>query len=204
MVKGNKNWIERRGKDIYAKQARDSHYRSRAVYKLSEIDKKDKLFHKVQTVVDIGASPGSWSQYASEQLGSQGRIVAVDILSMQAIDKVIFIEGDFTHEKVLKACVTGLSSLKADLVISDIAPNLSGVRATDQARGIYLAELVLAFADEVLAPGGDILVKMFQGEGTDQYTRDLKERFQRVMVRKPQASRASSREFYLLARDYQL
>ncbi|MBT7952399.1 MAG: RlmE family RNA methyltransferase [Gammaproteobacteria bacterium] len=204
MAKSNKSWLHRQEKDPYAKQARASHYRSRAAYKLSEIDKKDKLFRNVQTVVDVGASPGSWSQYASEQLGPQGKIVAVDILPMEPVDKVLFIEGDFTEDEVVQACMSGLNGARADLVLSDIAPNLSGVRSSDQARSMYLAELVLSFSDEVLSPGGDILVKLFQGEGTDQFKKELANRFQKVMVRKPQASRDSSREFYVLARGYQV
>lgn len=204
MARSNKSWIDRQAKDVFAKQARSSHYRSRAAYKLSAIDEKDKLFRTVQTVVDIGASPGSWSQYASEQIGPQGKIIAVDILPMQPIAKVRFIKGDFTDDEVVKACIGELSGARADLVISDIAPNLSGVRASDQARSMYLAELVLAFADEVLNKDGDMLVKLFQGEGTDQYKKELTDRFQKVMVRKPQASRDSSREFYILARGYRV
>ena len=204
MARSNKSWIDRQAKDVFTKQARASHYRSRAAYKLSAIDEKDKLFRKVQTVVDIGASPGSWSQYASEQIGPQGRIIAVDILPMQPIDNVRFIKGDFTDEEVVNACTAELSGARADLVLSDIAPNLSGVRASDQARSMYLAELVLDFAAEVLNKDGDFLVKLFQGEGTDQYKKELNERFQKVMVRKPQASRDSSREFYILARGYRV
>jgi 23S rRNA (uridine2552-2'-O)-methyltransferase len=204
VVKSNKSWIHRQQKDPYAKQARASHYRSRAAFKLSEIDKKDKLFRNVQTVVDVGASPGSWSQYASEQLGPRGRIIAVDILPMQAIDKVLFIKGDFTEDEVLQACMAGLAGAKVDLVLSDIAPNLSGVRTSDQARSMYLAELVLTFADAVLDQGGDLLVKLFQGQGVDCYKAELNKIFQRVIVRKPQASRDSSREFYVLARGYRV
>lgn len=204
MARSNKSWIDRQENDVFAKQARSSHYRSRAAYKLSAIDEKDKLFRTVKTVVDIGASPGSWSQYASEQIGPQGRIIAVDILPMQPIAKVRFIKGDFTDDEVVKACIAELSGVRADLVISDIAPNLSGVRASDQARSMHLAELVLAFADEVLNKDGDMLVKLFQGEGTDQYKKELIDRFQKVMVRKPQASRDSSREFYILARGYRV
>ena len=204
MAKSNKSWIQRQDKDPYAKQARASHYRSRAAYKLSEIDSKDRLFSNVQNVVDVGASPGSWSQYASEKVGAQGRIVAVDILPMEAIDKVTFIEGDFSENAVIDKCIAGLKGAKADLVLSDIAPNLSGVRASDQARSMYLAELVLVFSDEVLIKGGNILIKLFQGEGTDQYKKELANRFQKVMVRKPQASRDSSREFYVLGKGYQL
>ncbi len=204
MAKSNKSWIHRQDKDPYAKKARGSHFRSRAVYKLSEIDKKDRLFRTAQTIIDIGASPGSWSQYASEQLGPQGRVIAVDILPMQPIDKVSFIKGDFTEDQVMRACMAGLAGAQADLVISDIAPNLSGVKTRDQACSMYLAELVLDFADEALKQGGDLLVKLFQGEGTDQYKKELNKRFQKVMVRKPQASRDSSREFYVLARGYQV
>ena len=204
MANSNKNWIHRQAKDPFVKQARGSHYRSRAAYKLAEIDKKDKLFRLAQTVVDIGASPGSWSQYASERLGPQGRIIAVDILPMQPVDKVLFIKGDFTEDEVLKTCMAGLSGAKADLVISDIAPNLSGVRTSDQAHCMYLADLVLAFADDVLKPGGDLLVKLFQGAGTGGYRKELNDMFQKVTVRKPQASRAESREFYVLARGYKV
>jgi 23S rRNA (uridine2552-2'-O)-methyltransferase len=204
MAKSNKSWIQRQDKDPYSKQARASHYRSRAAYKLSEIDSKDRLFSNVQNVVDVGASPGSWSQYASEKVGAQGRIVAVDILPMEPVDKVTFIEGDFTENAVIDKCIAELKGARADLVLSDIAPNLSGVRASDQARSMYLAELVLAFSDEVLSQGGNMLIKLFQGEGTDQYKKELGIRFQKVMVRKPQASRDSSREFYVLGKGYKL
>ncbi len=204
MARSNKSWIHRQEKDPYAKQARESHYRSRAAYKLSEIDKKDGLFHTAKTIVDIGASPGSWSQYASEQVGSQGRIIAVDILPMEPVDKVSFIQGDFTEDEIINACIAGLQGDRADLVISDIAPNLSGVRISDQARSMYLAELALDFADNVLRNGGDFLVKLFQGDGIEQYKRELNNRFQKVMVRKPQASRDSSREFYVLARGFRI
>ena len=204
MARSNKSWIQRQIKDPYAKKARESHYRSRAAYKLSEIDKKDGIFRTARTIVDIGASPGSWSQYASEQVGSQGRIIAVDILPMEPVDKVSFIQGDFTEDEIIHACIAGLQGSRADLVISDIAPNLSGVRVSDQARSLYLAELVLDFADVALRQGGDFLVKLFQGEGIEQYKRELNNRFQKVMVRKPQASRDSSREFYVLARGYRV
>lgn len=204
MAKGSGSWSQRQAKDLYARQARGSHYRSRAVYKLAEIDRKDRLFHQVRTVVDIGASPGSWSQYASERIPPEGRIVAVDILPMEAVDKVKVIQGDFSDQDVMLACRKALSGSRADLVISDIAPNLSGMRSTDQARSLHLAELVLAFADEVLAGGGDILVKLFQGEGTEQYKKELKLRFQSVIVRKPKASRSESREFYVLGKGYRV
>lgn len=204
MSKSKQNWVRRQEKDLYVKQARDSHYRSRAAFKLSQIDKRDNLFRQAKIVIDVGSSPGSWSQYASEALGSQGRIVAVDILPMDAIDKVTFIEGDFTEDKVIQACMEQLNGTKVSLVMSDIAPSLSGIRTNDQARSMHLADLVLAFAEDVLQEGGDILVKLFQGEGTEQYKTELKEKFQRVMIRKPDASRADSREFYILGRGYQV
>jgi 23S rRNA (uridine2552-2'-O)-methyltransferase len=204
MSKGKTSWTNRQEKDPYVKAARDSHYRSRAAFKLSQIDKRDDLFRQAKIVIDVGSSPGSWSQYASEALGSQGRIIAVDILPMQAVDKVTFIEGDFTEDEVIQACMDQLNGAKASLVMSDIAPSLSGIRANDQARSMHLADLVLAFAEDVLQEGGDILVKLFQGDGTEQYKTDLKEKFQRVMIRKPQASRADSREFYILGRGYQV
>ena len=204
MARSRKSWVNRQQKDPYAKAARASHYRSRAAFKLQEIDQRDQLFKKARTVVDVGASPGSWSQYASEKLGSQGHIVAVDILPMQAIEHVSIIEGDFCEDSVIERCISALDGTPADLVMSDIAPNLSGVRSSDQARSLYLAELVLEFAAGVLVEGGDLLIKLFQGEGTDTFQSDLRLKFQKVMVRKPKASRSESREFYVLARGYRL
>ena len=204
MAKRDQKWLQRQQRDTYVKQARDSHYRTRAVYKLMEIDKRDRLFQKVDTVVDIGSSPGSWSQYAAEQTGSKGTIVAVDILPMKPVGHVEFILGDFTDEKIILSCQQALAGSKADLVMSDIAPNLTGVRTTDQARMIHLAELVLEFSAEVLNEGGDLLIKLFQGEGTEQYQGEIKELFQKVIVRKPKASRAESRELYVLARGYKV
>lgn len=204
MAKRKNSWIQRQEKDPFVKQARHSAYRSRTAFKLAEIDSRDKLFKHASTVVDIGASPGSWSQYASEKTGAQGRIVAVDILDMDPIENVSFIRGDFTLDATIKACEEALENNKADLVMADIAPNLSGVRASDQARSMLLAELVLEFSETVLKPGGDMLIKLFQGEGTDSFKKDLNQRFQKVMVRKPRASRDSSREFYVLARVYQV
>ena len=167
-----------------------------------EIDRRDRLFHRGQTVVDLGAAPGGWSQYAATQVDGGGRVIAVDMLEMEAVAGVEFLRGDFTEEAVLETCLAALAGRQADLVISDMAPNLSGVRSTDQSRSMALAELALDFAGRVLRPGGDFLVKLFQGSGTDAYRRELNERFQKVMVRKPEASRDSSREFYMLARHY--
>jgi 23S rRNA (uridine2552-2'-O)-methyltransferase len=199
-MKRDKRWLERQNRDPYVKQARNSSYRSRAVYKLQEIDQRDHLFHPGQLVVDLGAAPGSWSQYASEKVRPGGRVIALDILDMPSINGVEFIQGDFTEQDVFDQCLQSLGGINSDLVISDLAPNLSGIRDTDQARSMYLAELVLDFAKQVLSPRGSLLLKVFEGSGIDQFKRSLNEQFQRVSIRKPDASRSGSREFYLLAR----
>jgi len=206
MAKGSskKHWLARQKKDPYVKQAQQSHYRSRAVYKLIEIDDKDHLFKQGQTIIDLGAAPGSWSQYASEKIGNNGRLIAIDILPMEPIDNTLFIRGDFTDQSVYEQCLQAVDNIPADLVISDMAPNLSGIRAADQARSLYLAELSFELAKSVLKKGGDLLVKVFEGEGTDTYRHDLKEYFEKVIVRKPKASRDDSREFYVLARAFRL
>ena len=201
---GSSRWLQRQQRDLYVRQAQQSHYRSRAVYKLIEIDQRDRLFRKGQTVIDLGAAPGSWSQYASEQVGSQGRVVAVDILAMVPVTNVLFIQGDFIEQAVYDQCLRALNGRNADLVISDLAPNISGVRSTDQARSMALANLVKELAYQVLRPGGDMLIKIFQGEGVADLRRDLQEHFHKVMTRKPGASRNSSREFYILARTYEI
>ncbi len=204
MAKKSKNWLHTQNKDQYVKQARESHYRSRAVYKLQEIDQKDKLIKPDYCVVDLGSAPGSWSQYASERIGANGRVIAVDILPMEPIGRVLFTLGDFTDEIVEKACLEEIGEKGADLVISDIAPNLTGIRVTDQARSMALAEIVYDFCHQALKPGGDLLIKLFEGAGTSEYRQLLKEHFNKVMTRKPGASRDKSREFYVLARSYRL
>ncbi len=202
--KSNKQWLHAQNKDQYVKQARESHYRSRAIYKLQEIDQKDKLIKPNTCVVDLGSAPGSWSQYASEQVTANGRVISVDILPMEPIERVLFILGDFTDEAIENECIGHIGKQGADLVISDMAPNLTGIRITDQARSLALAELVSDFCYQVLKPGGDLVIKLFEGAGTDEYRRLLKERFVKVMTRKPGASRDQSREFYVLARSYRL
>lgn len=169
---------------------------------MQEIDQRDHLLKPGQTVVDLGAAPGGWSQYAAERMGGTGKVIAVDILAMEPVNDVVFIQGDFSGENTVNACLAALGGGRADLVICDMAPNLTGIRSTDQARSLGLAELALDFARQVLRPGGDLLVKLFQGEGIDAFKRELRTHFQKVMVRKPQASRSSSREFYILARGY--
>lgn len=202
--KPSKDWVQKQNNDPYVKQARESHYRSRAVYKLQEIDQKDKLIKPDYCVVDLGSSPGSWSQYASERIGANGRVVAVDILPMEPIDGVLFTQGDFTENDVEKTFLEQVGEQKADLVISDMAPNLTGIRVTDQARSMAMAELVHDFCLKVLKPGGDLLIKLFEGAGTNEYRQLLREHFSKVMTRKPGASRDKSREFYILARSYKL
>ena len=200
----SQNWLQRQRNDPYVKESKKSHYRSRAVYKLQEIDQKDKLIKPGYCVVDLGSAPGSWSQYASERIGAKGRIVAVDILPMEPIDGVLFTLGDFTDEIVEKTCLEQIGEKGADLVISDIAPNLTGIRVTDQARSMALAEIVYDFCHQALKPGGDLLIKLFEGAGTSEYRQLLKQHFSKVMTRKPGASRDKSREFYVLARSYRL
>ena len=202
--KSNKQWLHSQNKDQYVKQARLSHYRSRAVYKLQEIDQKDRLLKPNYCVVDLGSAPGSWSQYASERIVPDGRVIAVDLLPMEPIDQVLFISGDFTDEAVEKECLGQIGEQGADLVISDMAPNLTGIRTTDQSRSMTLAELVHGFCHQALKPGGDLLIKMFEGAGTSEYRQLLKEHFIKVLTRKPGASRDNSREFYVLARSYRL
>lgn len=199
-MKRDKRWLERQNRDPFVKQARNSNYRSRAIYKLQQIDQRDHLFRPGQLVVDLGAAPGSWSQYAVEKVGPGGRVVAMDILAMDPIPGVDFVHGDFTESAIYEKCLAALGSRQADLVICDMAPNLSGIRDTDQARSLYLAELALEFAGKVLGPNGVFLIKLFEGAGTEAYRKQLAEQFQKVIVRKPEASRTGSREFYILAR----
>ncbi|MBF8268952.1 MAG: 23S rRNA methyltransferase [Gammaproteobacteria bacterium] len=202
MSKSSRRWVQEHERDPYVRQARQSQYRSRAVYKLMEIDRQDHLFRRGQTVIDLGAAPGSWSQFASERVGAQGKVIAVDILTMEPVPDVLFIMGDFTEQQTVDDCLRCLSGSRVDLVISDMAPNISGIRHTDQARSMYLAELVFEFSTAVLKPGGNLLVKVFQGADVEPYRRRLVDVFQRVKHRKPKASRDSSREFYMLAQGY--
>lgn len=188
--------------DQYVKQSWQDGYRSRASYKLLEIDDKDKLLRPGMTVIDLGAAPGGWSQIAAEKVGSQGRVIASDILEMDSLADVTFIQGDFTEEAVLDAILERLENRPVDLVMSDMAPNMSGMAAIDQPQAMYLVELALELARETLSPGGKLLVKVFQGEGFDSYLKELRNSFKRVVTRKPGASRARSREVYLLAEGF--
>jgi 23S rRNA (uridine2552-2'-O)-methyltransferase len=200
--KQSKKWLKEHFDDPYVKQAQDAGYRSRAVFKLKEIDEKDRLLHRNMNVVDLGAAPGGWCQYARERLGPQDKVFALDILEMDPLPGVTILQGDFTEQAVLDRLLAELAGQRIDLVLSDMAPNISGMRVVDQPRAMYLAELALDFCHRALAKGGDFLVKLFQGEGSDAYIKALRQQFGRVVVRKPKASRPRSREVYLLARDF--
>jgi len=200
--KSSRQWLDRHFNDEYVKRAKKEGLRSRAAYKLLEIQEKDRLLRPGQTVVDLGAAPGGWSQVANKIVGPKGRVVALDILPMEPIPGVDFILGDFQEEEPLQQLRQLLNGAQVDLVISDMAPNVSGMSVVDQPRAMYLCELALEFSREVLRPGGGFLVKVFQGEGFDQYIRELRSSFKRVVTRKPKASRPRSREVYLVAGNY--
>ncbi len=198
------SWRDRQERDPYVQQARREGWRSRAVYKLQQIDQKERLLKPDMVCVDIGAAPGSWSQYVTQKLNGRARIVAVDLLPMDSLPDVEFIQGDFEDETVLHEMLQAIGEDGADLVISDIAPNISGTRAIDQPRSMHLAELALDLARRVLKPKGSFVCKVFQGEGFDAFVLDARNSFERVRVMKPKASRAGSREVYLVARNYRL
>jgi 23S rRNA (uridine2552-2'-O)-methyltransferase len=185
-------------------QARKEGWRSRAVYKLLQIDEKERLLKKGMLCVDLGAAPGGWSQYVTEKLDGAVRVLAVDLLPMDALPSVEFIQGDFTSDEVLDTLKDAVGDGRADLVISDMAPNISGNRAVDQPRSMYLAELALDVCKDLLRPGGDFVCKLFQGEGIDPFIQEARAAFERVRVIKPKASRPGSREVYLVARNYRL
>jgi len=200
--KSSRRWLDEHFKDKYVKDISDSGYRSRASYKLLEMQKKDSFMRPGMTIVDLGAAPGGWSQIALSVVGAKGKILATDILPMEPITGVDFIQGDFSNEEVFDDLVLRIGDSPVDLVISDMAPNISGISAIDQPRSIYLAELALEFARSILKPGAYFLVKVFQGEGTDAYKALILRYFQKVKIRKPNASRARSKEFYFLAEGF--
>jgi 23S rRNA (uridine2552-2'-O)-methyltransferase len=198
----SQRWRQRQERDIYVEQAGRAGWRSRAVFKLEQIQAKERVLKSGAVCVDLGSAPGSWSQLAARLVGPTGRVVAVDVLPMEPIPGVAFLQGDFTAPETLAALRTLVGANHVDLVMSDMAPNLSGNRAIDQPRSLALLDEALMFAREVLRPGGDFLVKAFQGEGIDGFTRELKEHFKVVKTLKPKASRPESREIYLLARSF--
>ncbi|MBE9568593.1 MAG: 23S rRNA methyltransferase, partial [Proteobacteria bacterium] len=188
--------------DEYVRRSQQDGYRSRAIYKLIEIDKKDRLVKPGMTIIDLGAAPGGWSEYCVKKLGKKGTMVALDILPMEPIDDVTIIQGDFREDAVfeeLMAVMKKSGTDGSDLVISDMAPNISGVESVDMPRAYYLCDLALDMARQVLKPGGGLLVKLFQGEGFEAYSKELKASFSKVVMRKPKASRPRSREIYALA-----
>ncbi|MAL93863.1 MAG: 23S rRNA (uridine(2552)-2'-O)-methyltransferase RlmE [Haliea sp.] len=196
----SKAWLKEHREDPYVQRAQKEGYRSRACYKLLEIQEKDRLFRPAMTVLDLGAAPGGWSQVAVDLVGHKGRVVASDILPMDPLAGVDFIQGDFTEEAIFEQLLSALDGQPVDLVLSDMAPNMSGVNAVDQPRSMYLVELALDMALRVLAPGGAFVTKVFQGEGFDDWFREVRDSFERVVTRKPRASRPRSREVYVVAR----
>lgn len=198
--KSSKRWLKEHFDDPYVQQAQSEGYRSRAVYKLKEVQDKYRLIRPGMTVVDLGAAPGGWSQLARHCVGDSGTVIALDLLEIEPLSGVSFIQGDFTEAAPLEALETALGGAGVDLVLSDMAPNISGMAAVDQPRAMYLAELALDFARQQLKPCGDLLVKAFQGEGFDAFLQDVRGAFDATRIVKPKASRPRSREVYVMAR----
>jgi 23S rRNA (uridine2552-2'-O)-methyltransferase len=198
--KSSHQWLRKHFDDEYVKRAQREGYRSRAVYKLDEIQQKDHILRPGSVVVDLGAAPGGWSQYAAQVLKGKGRIIALDILPMDPLPDVEFLQGDFREDDILTALNELLGGETVNLVMSDMAPNISGMEAVDQPRSMYLAELAADFAASVLGKGGDLLFKGFQGEGFDSLLNDLRGQYRKILIRKPKASRPRSREVYVLAK----
>ena len=198
----NKAWMHEHVTDHWVHEAKRLGYRSRAAFKLLEIDEKDHLLRPGMKVVDLGSAPGSWTQVAIAKVGARGRVIALDLLEMEPVSGVRFIHGDFGDEAVLAALEAELAGSRVDLVLSDMAPNLSGIDSVDQARGVYLADLALEFAARWLQPGGNLLVKLFQGEGFPEFQRTMRASFSQVLARKPKASRDRSSEVYLLGKSF--
>jgi 23S rRNA (uridine2552-2'-O)-methyltransferase len=207
--KSSKGWLKEHFDDEYVRRSQKDGYRSRAIYKLIEIDQKDRLVKPGMTIVDLGAAPGGWSEYCVKKLGKKGKVIALDILPMEPIDGVTIIEGDFRENSVFEELMAVMDpdsadNCKADLVISDMAPNISGMGSVDMPRAYYLCELALELARQTLKPGGSLLVKLFQGEGFEAYNKELKFSFSKVVMRKPKASRPRSREIYALATGFKV
>ncbi|WP_194757299.1 23S rRNA (uridine(2552)-2'-O)-methyltransferase RlmE [Aliidiomarina indica] len=197
-------WLKEHFDDQYVQKAQKQGLRSRAVFKLEEIQKRDRILRPGQTVVDLGAAPGGWSQYVAEVQNGDGEIIACDILDMDPIAGVDFLQGDFREAAVLNALLNRIGGKNVDVLLSDMAPNFSGTDAVDQPRSMYLVELALDMCQHVLKPGGAFVVKVFQGEGSDQFLKDVRTAFSSVKVRKPDSSRARSREVYLVATGYKV
>jgi 23S rRNA (uridine2552-2'-O)-methyltransferase len=202
-TKSSARWLNEHVNDPYVKQAQKDGYRSRSSYKLIQLNEKDRLIRPGMLVVDLGSAPGGWSQVAARLVGAKGRVLATDILPMEPLKNVDFIQGDFTDEAALKQVLDSLGGLPPDVVLSDIAPNISGIDSADQASSIYLVELALDMARQVLKPKGDFVAKVFQGVGSEEFLKDLRTSFEKVLIRKPAASRARSREVYMVAKGFE-
>jgi 23S rRNA (uridine2552-2'-O)-methyltransferase len=200
--KSSSRWLQEHVNDPYVKQAQKDGYRSRSSYKLIELNQKDRLIRPGMLVLDLGSAPGGWSQVAGALVGDKGRVLATDILPMDPLKNVDFIQGDFREESVLNRIVEHLGSAKPDLVLSDVSPNISGISSADQASSIYLLELALDMVRRVLKPGGAFVAKLFQGVGSDEYLKELRAAFDKVSIRKPAASRSRSREVYVVAKGF--
>lgn len=201
-TKSSGSWLRRHVTDPYVKLAQKEGYRSRSAYKLIELNDKDRLLRPGQRVMDLGSAPGGWSQVAARAVGPKGRVLATDILPMDPIANVDFIQGDFTSDSVIEQIHAWLKGEKFDLIISDIAPNLSGIDSADQARSIYFLELALDTVKLALKPGAAFVAKMFQGQGSDEFVKALRKSFAKVSIRKPKASRPESREVYIVAKEF--
>lgn len=197
--KSSRHWLREHFDDPFVRQAQMDGYRSRAVYKLMELDDRYELFKPGQTVIDLGAAPGGWSQVAQVRLGSNGRVIATDILPMEPLPGVEFLQGDFREEACFEHLMEIIGDEGVDLVLSDMAPNMSGMTAVDQPRAMLLAEIALDLGAKVLNPRGRLVMKMFQGQGSDVFLAELRNEFKRVLIRKPKASRPRSREVYVVA-----
>lgn len=200
--KSSSRWLQEHVNDPYVKQAQKDGYRSRSSYKLIELNQKDRLIRPGMLVLDLGSAPGGWSQVAGALVGDKGRVLATDILPMDPLKNVDFIQGDFREESVLNQIVDRLGGAKPDLVLSDMSPNISGISSADQASSIYLLELALDMVRRVLKPGGAFVAKLFQGVGSDEYLKELRAAFDKVSIRKPAASRSRSREVYIVAKGF--
>lgn len=198
----SQRWLSEHFSDEYVKLAQARGYRSRAVFKLEELDNKDRLLKPGMLVLDLGAAPGGWSQFAVQKIGKSGRIIALDLLPVEAIPGMTFIQGDFTSEAVFDQLLEILDGQAVDLVLSDMAPNMSGMRMVDQPRAMYLAELALDFAKRVLKPGGSFVAKLFHGEGFEAFQKEARQSFGSLANRKPKASRDRSREVYMVAKSF--
>jgi 23S rRNA (uridine2552-2'-O)-methyltransferase len=200
--KSSGSWLSRHVRDPYVRQAQKDGYRSRSAYKLIELNEKDHLIRPGMRIMDLGSAPGGWSQVAGRIVGAKGRVLATDILPMDGLANVDFIQGDFTDEKIVQQLLDWLGGGKFDLIISDIAPNITGIASADQASSIYFLELALDTVCKTLKPGGTFVAKMFQGVGSDAYVKTLRGHFEKVAIRKPAASRKESREVYLVAKGF--